>query len=259
MSILVVYAYHERTKKSRNNLEFFNRFGLYNCKDVKYCLVINGGLCTIELSPRWDKVILRENEGHDFGAWEIGYRSYNKEFDYYFFLNCTVIGPLGERCWTDVFTSMINEETKMVGIGINCLDKDEIKTWGPRDRDDPVHVQTMFWCVDKIGLSVIEERIFDGKNYDNKLKLIILKEIGASSLILSAGYNISCILPEYQVDYRKKRYEFNINNGHSGDIYYPGAFFGKDVNPLQTIFFKNRFFPCSLDLAIYLQKDIKYY
>lgn len=259
MSILVIYAYHENSKQAQENLEFFNRFGLYRQGDVQYCLVINGGLCSVDLSPRWNKKILRENEGHDFGAWEEGYRSYQEEFSYYFFLNNTVIGPFGDRHWIRTFLSLLDQETKMAGIGIDCLDPEEADKWGERDRDDPVHVQSMFWCIDRIGLNVIEERIFDGKIYEDKFELIIRKEIGASSLLLQAGYNISCILPEYRVDYRERRHDFNVDNGHCGDIYHPRAYFGRNVNPFQSIFFKNRFSTETLELAIFLQKEINYY
>jgi hypothetical protein len=84
-------------------------------------------------------------------------------YDYFVFVNCGVTGP-GERNppppssssssssgggarrrpWTHHFVDLLDEEVRMTGLTLNC---------GTRARD--VHVQSMMYAVDRVGLDVI--------------------------------------------------------------------------------------------------------
>ena len=262
MRNLVVYSYYE-SPLSKVNLDFFNRYGLYEKQDTDYCLVVNGGLCTVDLSPRWNLVLLRENQGHDFAAWKEGLDSFSlDDYLYFIFLNDTVIGPLAERHWVKTFTQRLDRENKLCGISINCLNVEKFNLYNPQTplsgRVCP-HVQSMLWCTDRQGLDLVQPLLSDKTIY-NKDELVAKKEIGLSLLILSSGYNITSILPPYQVDYRDKEHFLNTFNGRDGDVFFPQAYFNKDVDPLQAIFFKNkRYTPEKLTRVVQEQLEITYY
>ncbi|SHO33463.1 Protein containing Rhamnan synthesis F domain [Cedratvirus A11] len=262
MRNLVIYSYFE-TFSSKANLEFFNNYGLYEKQDTDYCLVVNGGICTVNLSPRWNLTVLRENKGHDFAAWKQGLDAFKLEdYDYFVFLNDTVVGPLGERHWIKTFTQRLDQETKLCGISINCLHVEKFNLYNPKT---PLsgkvcpHVQSMLWCTDRLGLEIVGPLLSDDTVY-SKDELVAKKEIGLSQAFLSSGYNITCILPPYQVDYRSKEHFLNTFNGRDGDVFFPQAYFNKDIDPLQSIFFKNkRYTPEKLTRVIQEQLEITYY
>lgn len=262
MRNLVIYSYFE-TFASKTNLEFFNDYGLYEKEETDYCLVVNAGVCTVNLSSRWSLVVLRENKGHDFAAWKQGLDAFDlKQYKYFIFLNDTVIGPLGDRHWIRTFTQKLNTETKLCGISINCLHVAKFNLYNPKTplqgRVCP-HVQSMLWCTDKIGLDLVLPLLSDDTKY-SKDELVARKEIGLSSLLLSFGYNITCILPPYQVDYRSKEHFLNTFNGRDGDVFFPQAYFNKDIDPLQAVFFKNkRYTPEKLARVVEEQREITYY
>ena len=256
--VLVVYVYHE-SAGSKANLEFFNKYGLYQTEDVTYILMINGETCSVDLSPRWSKIQPRRNEGFDFVAWTEGLSLVNKDdYDYFIFLNDTVRGPFIDRHWIRTFTSMIDHETKLAGISINC----HVKLYAHyHNRESVPHVQSMIWCTDQIGLDVVIPKILNTEMLD-KDKTVIYKEIGLSLAILDAGYNITCILPKYQVDYRLPENQFiNSNNGAFGDPQYPNGYFGRTLHPLETIFFKaNRHInDVALNEMTNIQSEMKFY
>lgn len=258
MKVLLLYSYFE-TSRAKENLSFFNDYGMMD--DLEYCLIVNGGKCNVNLNNRWKKIILRDNIGHDFAAWNEALQSYNtKEFDYFFFINDTVIGPIGERYWVKIFLNLLDEKTKLAGISIHCLNSFKYnKLYGTNIEQDTCHVQSMFWVTDKIGLEIIKEKILE-KTITNKNKLILEKEIGLSQEILKANYNITCVLPEYQHNYLKENPKFNIDNDFCGDPFFPKGYFGKNINPFQSIFFKNsRFITPELAVLVSLQKQTKFY
>jgi len=249
MKVLVLYAYHE-TPHSKVNLEFFNRFGLYQTginqllpsgsqtEDVSYCLIVNGRFCTVPLSERWTKTIDRDNLGYDFNAWYEGLQAFDggKEFTHFIFMNDTVMGPFGDRHWIKTFTDLLSDEVKLAGISINCHVDLYAKHHG---RASVPHVQSMFLCLDRAGLELIFPRIINSEIL-GKEETVIKKELGLSLAILNAGYNISCILPKYQVDFRKEENQFiNSDNKYHGDPQFRGAYFGRSLHPLETIFFKS--------------------
>ena len=73
-------------------------------------------------------------------------------YDNFIFLNCGILGPfipdpyrVAGFPWPLLFTSYLSEKVKLVGLTINCAGM-----WAPQ-----MHVQSMLWATDQIGLSVI--------------------------------------------------------------------------------------------------------
>jgi hypothetical protein len=256
--LLLLYVYKE-SFRAKINLSFFNKFGMYR-KDVEYCLIINGGECSVELNDRWKRKILRENVGYDFGGWKEGLESYDEKFDYYFFVNDTVLGPLGDRHWMQTFIDRLDETTKLCGISINCFKYEAAKRFFPHIKDKNLtHVQTMIWCTDNVGIEIVK-KIFE-KSSSNKEDVIINKEVKLSVEFLKQNYNITCLLPPYQLDHRgAEGHKLNENNRASGDVWHKNCYFGRNVHPLQSVFFKtNRFSTKELEDCIKLQEQITYY
>lgn len=214
---LVIYAYSENPE-SKKNLEFFSKYGMYQQDRVVYLLVVNGYNYTAEIGKRWNHILHRRNEGADFGAWYAGLELVDiEDYDYFFFLNDTVIGPFGDRHYLRTFSDLLTEKVKLTGLSINCHTRP--------------HVQSMFFCTDIIGLKIIYAKIINEED-------ITLKEREISWEILKYGYNITCILPEMQVDYLDQK-NWNLNgNKYDGDPWYLGSYFGRTLTPLETIFIR---------------------
>ena len=121
-----IYAYYEKNEKYKQNLTYFlNNGGLL--EDVDYYFVINGDSSVIFPEKNNIKIIKRENIGFDFGAWSHVLNNHiDKLYDYYIFINSSVIGPyLNENNtnWLDKFMELFNKpDVKMVGSTINIFE-----------------------------------------------------------------------------------------------------------------------------------------
>jgi lipopolysaccharide biosynthesis protein len=244
--ILIVYA----AMKLDDNLKFFFKNGYLNDPDIQYVFVFNDPDIDLSMSVLQEllsdrknyKFVKRENVGYDFGAWAHGLFNSDidyQKYDHFVFMNGTVRGPFihsyVNKRWCDIFIEKLNDDVKLVGTTINCLNTVD----GPSTDYDP-HVQSMFFVTDKIGLDVvIKNNIFETKNYiSDKRYIVIEKEIGLSKVILKNGYNISCMLEIYRNhDFRKSPPTIIC-----GDHYMPKNYLGGDIYPFEVIFFKtNRF------------------
>ncbi len=247
--VLVLYTYYE-SKEYRKNLNFFLNKGVTESKNIDFIFVVNGFKISIDI-PKLPNVTVfpRKNIGLDFGAWSEALFSidYHK-YQYFLFINPTVRGPFlpvwvpKEIHWTDLFINFIDEETKLIGTTINYY------------KGKP-HIQSMVIATDLIGLELgIRHKIFEPNIVDmGKGQIILQKEIGYSSLILSHGYQIKCMLSAYKdVDFRvehkctdrrtlnKRNASLMANKKYYGDPIFPKSYFGIDVNPFEVIFFKTK-------------------
>ena len=233
---LVCYSYYE-TKASMTNLCFFMRHGIV--PDTDYILVVNGHKCSAKLPPGV-KVLRRENTGGDFGAWgaalsSIGLKTYTR----FVFLNDTVRGPFLPRyiqhntTWVDLLTSRLGEKIKLVGPTMNSRPWGQITPGGK-------HVQSMCFCTDLKGLQILlRSQIFcvsdtgsknEGKSDDARKKFILEHEIGMSQALINAGYEVTSL-------------QLSDNSAiPTGDIHFPGKYFGTTVHPLEVMFVKSERF-----------------
>lgn len=244
--ILIVYA----AMKLDDNLRFFFKNGYLNDPNIQYVFVFNNPDIDFDLNELHDlqterknyMFVKRENIGYDFGAWAHGLFSSNidyQKYDNFVFMNGTVRGPFihsyVNKRWCDIFIEKLNDDVKLVGTTINCLNTVD----GPSTNYDP-HIQSMFFVTDKIGLNVvIKNGIFEiENNTSDKRHIVTEKEIGLSRAILKNGYNISCMLEIYKNHDFRKSPPFVI----CGDHYVPKNYLDSDIYPFEVIFFKtNRF------------------
>jgi hypothetical protein len=228
----VFYSYLQ-TKKTKNNLNFFIKNGLSLNDDIFYVFLINNHKYSSVIPNQKNiKIICRDNVGHDFGSWKHGLDTINRNFDYYIFMNDTVLGPFLPRyipkdmSWYSMFCNLISKKIKLSGLTINYF------PWGNKN-NDLQHVQSMMFCTDNIGLEILKKSIFninpiDYENiYNNSRKKFIIRfEIGMSQEIIKNGFEISGL------------YFCDILNIKTNDVWRNNIYYDTTINPLETMFIK---------------------
>ena len=263
-----LYSYYEKNELYKNNFIFFleNSETLMkpnpSYKQIDYYLILNGN-CTIDLTKYTNlqnvTIIYRENIGFDFGAYSdiITSNILKCNYDYYFFINNSVIGPYKQpntyinEHWTDIFINLFAKSTndatvKVVGTSINILSSNSsikqslVELYGEK----PVypHIQSMFFCIPRDYFEFLLSSHFFDYNYTHNTEfkeIIIKKEIGLSQYALNNGWNINCILPIYKnINYREIDFDMNKSSIY-GDPYFPNSYFERTIKNTDVIFFKN--------------------
>jgi len=195
-------------------------------------------------------LIRRPNLGLDFGAFTdaLHFTSLDKQVDekqfFVFFMNDTVFGPtfpwyLQPRPkWTDIFRNMLNEQVKLAGMTINIY-------------SGTPHVQSMVMVADNIGLKLgLKATVFARRS--NKDTIISVSEVGFSTAILKANFNIDCLAELlHGIDYRKKivaPFEFD-------DVTYDNRYGGFSIHPFETIFSKTNRMHYALSKRLMQKKE----
>lgn len=207
---LVLYVFHE----INNRVYSFFRNCIFKDDDVDFIVIANGYNENLDLPP-FVKVVRRENKGYDFGGWSEALLrdGLYKNYDYFIFVNSSVIGPFipsyYKDKWTSIFINGLKEddEIKLYGITINT----------ERDPLFRSHIQSFFFCMDKTTLKfLINKEIFSLTNHAKEFEDCVQnKEILMSRLIIENGWNIGVICDYYKgVDFRfknKQPHEYNKN------------------------------------------------
>ena len=239
MNSVIIYTYFS-SPSADYNLKFFVKKELSYKDNIDYIIVINGYNYdkTIEF-PNLDNltILKRENIGYDFGGhnYALNYIEINsKKYDYYFFMNSGVIGPiiphyLTETHWTNIFIKKINELVKLVGTTIVCLPHTDSGGYGPK-------VEGFFFMVDNIGLNLLKNQQNIFCNHNDKYSAIVNGEYGLSNCILKNGFSIDCMLPKYQNIDWKNNDNYNLNNNIHPSR--KNSFYGYSINPYDVIFHK---------------------
>jgi len=240
MKSLIVYVYF-KSDSSDYNLSFFSKAELTYKPDIDYIIVINGYECDIVFPCIENVTVLkRDNIGFDFGghAYALDYiQSQNKTYDYYFFMNSGVIGPIIKKkdiCdiydhWTYIFIKKINDRVKLVGTTIVCLPHKDQGGYGPK-------VEGFFFMTDSIGLNLLQKEKTIFFNHKNKRSAILNGEYSLSKCIMRHGYSIDCILHRYQgIDWTDTN-NWNMNNNRHPSR--KKSFYNTSLDPFEVIFHK---------------------
>ena len=237
MKSVIIYTY-SNSQSNNYNLSFFIKTELSYKDNIDYIIVINGYDIDIEL-PILDNltIIKRENIGFDFGGHNSALEyieNNNKKYDFYFFMNSGVIGPIiphyfTETHWTNIFIKKINDKVKLVGTTIVCLPQCDHGGYGPK-------VEGFFFMVDNIGLSLLKNQKTIFCNHIDKYSAIINGEYGLSNCIFNNGYSIDCMLRKYQNIDWTDRSNYNLNNNIHPSR--KNSFYNCSINPYEVIFHK---------------------
>jgi len=233
MSSVIIYTYFS-SPSADYNLDFFVKKELSYKNNIDYIIVINGYNYNknIVFPTIANLTILkRPNHGYDFAGHNHALKyikSHSKTYDYYFFMNSGVIGPIlhenfKEAHWTNVFIKKINNRVKLVGTTIVAK------------KPKPI-VEGFFFMVDKIGLELLKKHKTIFSNHSNKNSAVNNAEFQLAKCILNNKYTIDCMLPRYKgVNWRNPK-NYNLNNGR-----FPSRknyFYGRSINPFDVIFHK---------------------
>lgn len=234
--IVIIYTFYN-SFSSVYNLDYFVKKEIRYNPNIDYIIVINGNECPV-LFPKLDNLIIikRDNIGYDFGGHNEALcyiQQNNKNYDYYFFMNSGVFGPVIPNYvynhWSSIFINKINNIVKLVGTTIACLPHTDRGGYGPK-------VEGFFFMTDSIGLTLLKNKGTIFYNHSTKEDAIIHGEYGLSTCILENGYSIDCMIPEYQnINWRDNNYYTLNNNIHPSR---KNSFYGKSLNPYDVIFHK---------------------
>lgn len=154
--------------------------------------------------------------------------------------------------WYQPFINLLKDNIKLVGTTINILNNDssyELQLFrNLTNYEKPyTHVQSQMFVVDRECLEfLIDNNFFTNYKYENRSEYVAKTEILMSQLVLKKGWNISCLVPEYQKhDYKLLKEDFNYT-AINGDPNFTGACFGRTIHPYECIFVKiNRDMCCN--------------
>jgi hypothetical protein len=239
MKSVIIYTYYN-SPSSNYNLSFFIKKELKYSDYIDYIIVINGfNYDESIVFPVLNNltIIKRENIGFDFGGHTAALeyiKNNNKKYDFYFFMNSGVIGPIipfycNNEHWTKIFIQKINKNVKLVSTTIVCLPQHDAGRYGPK-------VEGFFFMTDNLGLNLLmnEKTIFC--NHSDKWSAIVNGEYGLSNCIFKNGYSIDCMLRKYQnIDWTDTT-NYNLNNNIHPSR--KNSFFNTSINPYEVIFHK---------------------
>ena len=176
MKSVVIYVYYNSVPNNYNT-RFFSWMELQYRKGVDYIIVINGfNYDKSIVFPILDNLIIlkRDNIGYDFGGYNHALKYIKQNgitYDYYFFLNSGVIGPIlphyFKEHWTNIFIKKINNIVKLVGTTIVCLPHSDAGGYGPK-------VEGFFFMTDQIGLDLLQNEKTIFCNHINKYYTIVI-------------------------------------------------------------------------------------
>mmetsp|Transcript_669 Transcript_669/g.1942 ORF Transcript_669/g.1942 Transcript_669/m.1942 type:complete len:501 (-) Transcript_669:495-1997(-) len=254
---LVVYIYSNSDPEYEHNLEFFVRHGMREGDSCEYIIAVqhgvglrlNGELPRLPSNARY---VHHENMCFDWGtiAWLFSEKQIeSKKYKYFMFMNSSIRGPFLPAFWpagvhwSRAFTAKLIGDVKLVGSTISC--EPAQKPGDPSSERRSVHVQSYAVATDQVGLEVLQK---DGSVFKCHATLgdaVWNSEIGASSAILRAGYNLDCLMLRYAgVDWRDPAFA-NCNAGENP--YKENSFDGVSLNPLEVMFVKVKGYLLELD------------
>ena len=235
--IFISYAYFSSEQADHNLRFFIQRELLINNENIDYIFVINGYDCNDITFPERPNVTVlrRENIGYDFGGHKHALEHcHGKQYDYYFFMNSGVFGPImpsyfTHEHWSNIFIRKINDRVKLVGTTIVCLPREDLGGYGPK-------IEGFFFLTDNVGLQLLKDEgtiFYDHPNFESD---IVKGEYGLSNCILRHGYSLDCMIRKYQgIDWRDQNNWSLNNNKHPTR---KNSFFGESLNPYELIFHK---------------------
>jgi hypothetical protein len=194
MKSVIIYTYYKKFSNDYN-LSFFVKNEIKYRSNIDYIIIINGFEYDENIIfPNIENLIIlkRENTGYDFGGHNYALQyleSNNKIYNYYFFMNSGVFGPVlphyfNKTHWTEIFIEKLNHDVKLVGTTIVCLPENDAGGYGPK-------IESFFFVTDEIGLDLLKKEKTIFCDHQTKYSAIVNGEYGLSNCIFRNGYTMS--------------------------------------------------------------------
>eukprot|EP00892_Ulva_mutabilis_P000758 jgi/Ulvmu1/10683/UM067_0008.1 len=214
---LVLYVFSNTDPEYYNNLLFFVKHGMPGCNTCEYIVVINRNQDdpAVELPelPPNARYLEHANECFDWGTFGWALETELVDFiayKYFVFLNSSVRGPFipsylkGKVHFTELMTSKLVGDVKLVGPTINCESSAEFSTGELRQNP---HVQSFAVATDRIGMDLLVANGNVFKCHEAFQDTIFYSELGSSAVILDAGYTLNSFMARYDgVDWRDRQF-----------------------------------------------------
>ena len=216
--VLVLYVFHIYNYRVDN---FINNC-IFDDENVDFIIISNDKSNSFK-HPHNAKVLFRDNIGYDFGGWSDALLTNNlyKNYDYFIFVNSSVIGPFipfyYKDKWTDIYINELQNNVKLFGSTINTIQQPLTMS----------HVQSYIFSMDKTTLTyLIDCEIFSMTNYAKTfIECVYQKEVLMSRKIIENNWNIGSLMKLYKnVDFtfsNKKPEDYKIQ--FLGDIMVPNC------------------------------------
>lgn len=234
-----------------NNLIFFLKFALSAQVDI---FVSISGISEVpNYLPQHPRIVytIVPNRNFDLGGHVENSKiiAARDHYDYVFFVNCSVRGPFlpayYQGKWFDPFLSLFDHETGAVASSMNLFLPKSKKGFSILAQKllgtDRVlsHMQSSCFCLKySVFNDLLPGILSESGKCMTKDEAIVEYEISLSQEILSLGYRIKCLLPEYNsTDYRQGSFPFNFHTKY-GDVLKKGAYFGRTPHPYELVFAK---------------------
>lgn len=238
MRTLILYTFHVYNE----NVNYFIKNGIFEHPNYDFILIhsITGQGDTTREVKKGHIFYRRKNIGFDFGAWSeiLIDNNLHEEYDNYIFLNSSCRGPFvkDNTVWPEIFIDKLNDHDRLVGTTINCANN-----YCKIDLYRYPHVQSWCFCMNKETLKYLIKCGIFSKNYiSNKIQLIDKCEIGMSRAVIGAGWNISCLMKDYNgVDFTWKKcppQKYGIR--FMGDVAVQNGYHRKNLDPYDVVFVK---------------------
>jgi len=244
---LVIYHYFEKDASYRNNFLHFLSFGVLTQLD--YIFVISGNY-TVDL-PKLPNVhyVCTQPKKSDFGGYAqlINDGLNIKHYQNIFFINSSVRGPFipsyHQQPWYEGFLNLMQGDVGIVGTSICTLRSDFRHSINYQSRFGGTppysHVQTMVYVLRREVLSqLIADGFYQEDRDKTKTQAIENYEIHLSQIVLKLGWNLKCLIPEFNdIDYRLPHTSPNPTST-IGDPNEVLGYFGRSVHPYEVVFVK---------------------
>lgn len=244
---LVIYHYYEKDASYRDNLLHFLLFGVQ--EENNYVIVVSGAYSVDLPTLQNVRYVFTGPMRSDFG----GYAQLINEglsispYEFIFFINSSVRGPFvppyTRQSWAQILLGQMTSDVGMVGTSICTLKADFRHSMAYQTRYGGTppysHVQTMAYALRRPVLEkIIADRFYQKERDTDKSLAIENYEIHLSQLVLAQGYNLRCLLPEYNcIDYRLPHRNPNPTST-VGDPNEVLGYFGRSIHPYEGLFVK---------------------
>jgi hypothetical protein len=269
----IIYHYFEAQDLYRKNFLHFLSFGTQVDADI-FCVI--SGNYTVKL-PKIPQVtyVFTINHNYDYGAYAFALENAinTHAYQHFIFINATVRGPYippySNASWTEAFIEPLSDRVGLVGTTINILPRDTLKSiqfqkkYGGKPPFS--HIQTMAYALTKKSLQfLMDEKFFDTTLSLNRNELISRYEIYLTQLLIDEGYQIHCLLPEYNNAHVRSLLQDINPSSIDGEPCYEDAYMGRSIHPFEVIFIKaNRkiwpeYYLDMLSYSMWASKKYKY-
>lgn len=253
---IVFYHYFEKDDCYIENFIHFLTFGYNHNHD--YVIIVAGKYSIKFPELKNVKYLYVDNLNYDYGGYCEAINKFSLELnhEFYFFINSSVRGPFIppylKTHWSLIFKEKMVNNVGLVGTTINNLDQQSHEGLVYKSRHgnavNLAHIQSMMYVMKKdVMRLLLKSGFYSGKDVLSKVDVIADYEIRLSRVVLEHGYDIECLLPEYNnIDYNTTQNDKNPTSAN-GDPSFANSYYGRNPHPYEVIFTKTNRNICTIE------------